>query len=86
MACQLSPHTQCPNFTTDYHKNILYRDGRKNIYIINKINIYIYIYIYIESVEKIYINMKKINNSHADQVQLQYGGFLFSAQLYVHLN
>ena len=48
MACQLSPHTQCPNFTTDYHKNILYRDGRKkNIYIIkNKL-----IKIYIESVE-----------------------------------
>ena len=36
MACQLS-HTQCPNFTTDYHKNILYRDGRKKIYIIKNI-------------------------------------------------
>ena len=55
MACQLSPHTQCPNFITDYHKNILYRDGRKYIYIIKKHikkNIYIYIYI-IESVDSI---------------------------------
>ena len=58
MACQ---HPQCPNFTTDYHKNILYKDGRKK-YIYNKKQIYIYI----ESVEK------NIYNSHADQVQLQY--------------
>ena len=79
MACQLSPHTQCPNFTTDYHKKKKKKKKKKK-------NIYIYIERERESVGKNIYIYRKINNSHADQVQLQYGGFLFSAQLYVHLN